>query len=326
MNSTSNRECRHFGFTLIELLVVISIIALLIGLLLPALSRARRSARVTQCLGNLKNSSAGTANYSAEYGGIIATGVMPGLKKTNAGARRGTKPAFKYDNSGRDDTAPVPAFQNIGNLDYNWINRYWFYFLAQWVAQEDTEKAVYDDSFFCPDDTYYHDEAERVRNTPLNKIQLLNRCTYLMSDSAMWSPEMFTVSNISQIQDSGADDGSSPIGPGHPGPANFDTPGRRYQSWGSVRFPDKKVYIFEVNAFHDDPRQGYNTRGHKSTVLFYDGHAAMVSASSTENQVDKLFLQQQAKAMETDAPEDENDPMWFYFSATINGIHGRDFE
>ncbi|MEM6332269.1 MAG: prepilin-type N-terminal cleavage/methylation domain-containing protein [Planctomycetota bacterium] len=101
------------GFTLIELLVVISIIALLIGILLPTLNSARATARSMQCLAQLKQFGVADAVYQVDTGFVFPASY----RADGITLRWEQAPDFNRNIPGMSDD------QIVSGADFYWPNR-----------------------------------------------------------------------------------------------------------------------------------------------------------------------------------------------------------
>src|SRR5205823_5690062 len=81
--SVPPRSAKRPAFTLVELLVVIGIIAVLIGILLPAVTRARMHASQLQCLSNLRTMGTAVEMYAGLYKGSFPVGAFDGILNGN---------------------------------------------------------------------------------------------------------------------------------------------------------------------------------------------------------------------------------------------------
>ena len=98
---TTRNASRPQGFTLVELLVVIGIIAVLIGTLLPALSRARSAARVTVCLSNMRQIGIGINMYASQNKGVMPLIQERQSNVTQAQSPKDTSGNYTLETQGR---------------------------------------------------------------------------------------------------------------------------------------------------------------------------------------------------------------------------------
>jgi prepilin-type N-terminal cleavage/methylation domain-containing protein/prepilin-type processing-associated H-X9-DG protein len=102
---------RRNAFTLVELLVVIGIIAVLIGILLPTLSAARRAANTVACLSNVRQLGMAAMLFAQEHGGYIPTASDDRWAKMNDPLRK--KWAYRTETSHPDGVVVYDHYSSL---------------------------------------------------------------------------------------------------------------------------------------------------------------------------------------------------------------------
>jgi prepilin-type N-terminal cleavage/methylation domain-containing protein/prepilin-type processing-associated H-X9-DG protein len=114
----SFRRCRQHGFTLIELLVVIAIIAILAGMLLPALGKAKAKTVGIQCMNNTKQLQLGFTLYAGDQAEVLLA-CQDGLPDKRANWCGGDV-SWGSSNTGSNDVARSPMMKYVGNAFAVW--------------------------------------------------------------------------------------------------------------------------------------------------------------------------------------------------------------
>lgn len=219
------------GFTLIELLVVISIIAVLMTILLPALAGARRQAKATVGMANLRSLSqimvVYTGDHKEEFLNPFRTGTGPGEAWSDA--------------VGIGDQGLRWDFASPSHPQWNteFFAYYWYSHLAECRG---VGAGRVDEAMFSPADADLMDQFRQLKGRP----ETLNGYM-LWPSSFVYSPTFWSDAERYSSAAGGRDAMSEPM--------------LRTAAVGSVSSPSAKVMIFERGDFAQARRVQINQTG-----------------------------------------------------------------
>jgi prepilin-type N-terminal cleavage/methylation domain-containing protein len=344
-----NRDTRK-GFTIIELLVVVSIIALLIGILLPALGRARDSALQSTSLSNLRQISAGLAAYAGDWNDRQPTLVpddacqaAPGSciadassYIANIGCPAQPILGWMNDNGGRalwgywiGDGTPDCSFGSTGNwtiaVPYNCSNRIGFFRqMNMKIFAQYMNNRYYDKVFYAPKDRKKIERVEKFFESPdeFNYEGLIEWPSYCYSASAMFPTDvMDPVENC---------DGSGSVDDVMCTPCDATTGGGpgglKSPPVGAAHYPDLKTRVLEHTWLQNAPADVnplfsggstpyYFNHGIRSApcTLFFDGAVRVMGvqeAVKSDQRVRRQGDDSSTWGCESDADSNEVESLW----------------
>jgi prepilin-type N-terminal cleavage/methylation domain-containing protein len=325
MKTTVQRSSK--AFTIIELLVVVSIIALLVGILLPAIGKARDQAQLTRSQANIKQISTAVVTYAAEFADRQPTWINDNISTYGTFAQNsGTQAFLNYESKvGAEHPWIYTGFGRSGGVGviYGWASpptgaAYIFQpinFLSGAGQGFGTfrlgifTKAVstyvngkmYDPTFYAPKDTavwnateQYFDVPDESQNIVVAGAGAHKWSSYCFSAAAMFSPSVF---------------GKHPTLN-----AYFVNPwtiasGFRSPGMSQASFANLKTHLIEHNQLQGRKKEcspymagyvGYdnctpfffNHAYNSSPVAsFYDGHIAVVGQDTAINDTSRVAQQ-----------------------------------